>query len=39
MKFYGVQPSEFWGLDSDELGTLGEWMNRYQRAQEEASKS
>ena len=36
MKFYGLQPSEFWRLDTDELATLGEWMDEYQRKEEEA---
>jgi hypothetical protein len=38
MKFYGVQPSEFWRLDPDELAVLGNWMREYQRQEREANK-
>lgn len=38
MKFYRIQPSEFWQLESDELSELGEWMHRYQMEEQEANK-
>ena len=38
MKFYGLQPSEFWRLESDELTVMGEWMRDYQRQEREANK-
>jgi hypothetical protein len=38
MKFYGIQPSEFWRLAPDEVAELGEWMQAYQKEEQEANR-
>jgi len=38
VKFYGLQPSEFWRLESDDLTVLVKWMREYQRQEQEANK-
>jgi hypothetical protein len=38
MKFYHIQPSEYWRLTPPQFHVLADYMDRYQKAEEKAAR-